>query len=135
MCDRWRSVYEHDAEGNCIRGDLDELKEHMRTGRTVQVGIRQLFGLAEDNDSGPEHVSYVASMQPIIKDGHGRSNCDLVVFGAPKWPFTWKDGVHLAVMRPETSGNILCFIGEPGKLPFEKTERRRAMVWMVAQCV
>ena len=131
-CDRWRVVYEHDADGNRLGGDLDELKEHIRQGRTIQVGIRQLFGLAEDREEGPDHVSFVATMQPLIQDGHARSNCDLVVIGAPKWPFTWKDGVHIALVRPETSGLMTCFVAEPGNLPFQKMIRQRGMVWMVA---
>ena len=72
-------------------------------------------------------------MQPVIRDGHVQSNCDLVVVGAPKWPFAWKDGLHIAMMLPSTSGEILCFLAEPGKLPFARVIRRRAMQWMVAQ--
>jgi len=40
VCDRWRVVYEHDADGNCVSGDLDKLKEHLRTGRTLKVSQR-----------------------------------------------------------------------------------------------
>ena len=135
VCDRWRVVYEHDAEGNCLAGNLDELKEHIRQGRTIQVGIRQLFGLADDSRDGPDHVSFLSTMQPLIQDGQAQSNCDLVVIGAPKWPFTWKDGVHIALMRPETSGLMTCFVAKPGHLPFQKMIRRRGMVWMVADRV
>tara|TARA_B100000686_G_scaffold284022_1_gene307350 strand:- start:4 stop:693 length:690 start_codon:yes stop_codon:yes gene_type:complete len=88
ICDRWRVVYEHDADGNRLGGDLDELTRLIREGRTVQVGIRRLFGLAEDRQEGPDHISFVTTMQPLTQDGHARSNCDLVVIGAPKWPFT-----------------------------------------------
>ena len=85
-------VYEHDAAGNAIAGDLDELKMLVREGRTIQVGVRQLFGLVEDDLSGPEHISFAATVQPMISDGHVQSNCDLVVIGAPKWPIVWRDG-------------------------------------------
>lgn len=132
VCDRWRVVYEHDADGNRLDGDLGELVDFIREGRTIQVGIRQLFGLAEDCQDGPDHISFVTTMQPLIQDGHARSNCDLVVVGAPKWPFVWQDSIHVAVMRPETSGLMTCFLAKPGYLPFEKMIRRRAMVWMVA---
>ena len=131
--DRWRLVYEHDREGNATIGDLEALWECVRNGRTIQVGIRQLFGLASDTTEGPSHISYVTTMQPVIRDGHVQSNCDLVVVGAPKWPFAWKDGLHIAMMLPSTSGEILCFLAEPGKLPFARVIRRRAMQWMVAQ--
>lgn len=135
VCDRWRVVYEHDAAGTHLDGDLEELKEHIRQGRSIQVGIRQLFGLAEDEPSGPEHICFVDTMQPMIKDGHAESNCDLVVIGAPEWPFTWKDGLHVAVMKPSTSGEVLAFTARPGHLPFERVECRRAMQWMVAERV
>jgi hypothetical protein len=132
-CDRWRVVYEHDAHGNRVGGDLEELKGYIREGRTIQVGIRQLFGLATDQQDGPGHISFLATMQPLIQDGHAQSNCDLVVIGAPRWPFAWQDGVHIAMMKPSTSGEIVCFLAEPGHLPFTKTIPRRAMQWMVAE--
>jgi len=135
VCDRWRLVYEHDAEGNCLSGDLEELKEHVRQGRSVKVGIRQLFGLADDTTDGPSHTSFVTTMQPIIRGDQVESNCDLVVVGAPQWPFAWTDGLHLAMMRPSTSGEILCFLVEPGRPPFTRMIRRRAMQWMVADRV
>ena len=132
VCDRWRTVYEHDGAGNCLQGSLEELKEHVRRGRSIQVGIRQLFGLAEDDTGGPSHISFVTTMQPVIRDGHVESNCDLVVVGAPTWPATWQDGLHVAVMLPSTSGEILCFLAQPGNLPFKRVTRHRAMRWMVA---
>lgn len=132
VCDRWRTVYEHDADGNCLRGDLDELTEHVRQGRSIQVGVRQLFGLGEDITDGPTHTSFVTTTQPVISAGHVQSNCDLVVAGAPKWPYTWDDGLHVVTMLPSTSGEMLCFIAEPGNLPFKRVIRQRAMQWMVA---
>ena len=133
VCDRWSDVYEHDAEGNRVQGDLEELKGYVRQGRTIQVGIRQLFGLAEDVVNGPSHISFVTTIQPVISNSHVQSNCDLVVAGAPKWPFSWRDGLHVGTMLPSTSGEILCFLAEPGKLPFKRLTRRRAMRWMVAE--
>ena len=65
-CDRWRLVYENDAEGNGLFGDPEELKECVRRSLKIQVGIRQLFGLEEDDTSGPAHTSFVTTMQPTI---------------------------------------------------------------------
>ncbi len=135
VCDRWRTVYENDEDGNCVSGDLDELKEAVRQGRSMRVGIRQLFGLAEDVVDGPSHISFATTMQPVISDDHVQSNCDLVVVGAPRWPFSWEDGLHVAMMNPSTSGEILCFLAEPGHMPFKRYIRRRVMVWMVANSV
>ena len=133
VCDRWRLVYEHDSRGAAVSGDIDELKELVRQGRTIKVGIRQFFGMADDCKAGPEHTCFVTTMQPLIQKGHVHSNCDLVLVGAPRWPFTWKDGLHVGVIKPSTSGEILCFLVEPGKLPFRRTVLRRQMQWMVAE--
>lgn len=132
ICDRWRLVYEHDAEGQPIAGDRDELMALVRQGRTIQVGIRQLFGLVEGALEGPEHISFLTTMQPLIRDGHVQSNCDLVVVGAPRWPIVWREGLHIAAILPSTSGELLCFVAEPGKLPFTRLIRRRPMQWLVA---
>ena len=132
VCDRWRCVYEHDADGNRVAGNLDELMECVRWGRSVRLGVRQLFGLAEDRIDGPEHTAFLTTMQPVIQHGHVQSNCDLVAVGAPTWPCEWSDGLHLATMLPSTSGEILCFLAAPGKLPFKRATRRRAMQWLVA---
>lgn len=132
--DRYRVVYEHDAAGERLSGDLQELKELVRTGRTIRVGIRQLDGLVSDDSDGPAHLSFLTTMQPIVRDGHVLSNCDLVLIGPPKWPYTFAgDGVHLAMMRPSTSGEFVSYVVRPGELPFERQLPRRAMQWLVAE--
>lgn len=133
VCDRWRVVYEHDAEGRAVAGDLDELIECVRHGHSLRVGVRQLFGLAADDVGGPAHMSFLTTMQPVVRDGEVLSNCDFVLVGAPQWPFAWTDGLHMCVTQPSTSGEILCFLAEPGKLPFQRHLRRRAMQWLVAE--
>ena len=132
VCDRWRVVYEHDADGNCVSGDLDKLKEHLRTGRTLKVGVKQLFGIQGDDPSGPEHISFLDIMQPLIEKDHVGANCDFILSGAPQWPFTWQDGLVVGMVWPWTSGEILCHLAEPGHLPFRRTRVRRAMQWLVA---
>jgi hypothetical protein len=131
--DRWRVVYEHDSSGARISGDLDELKEHIRSGREIRVGVRQLFGLAREAAGGPAHISFLTTMQPLIESGHVLSNCDFVIVGPPKWPFDWKSGVHLAMMRPSTSGVIECYLTRPGGFPFTRITPRRSMQWLVAE--
>ncbi|HIM55572.1 MAG TPA: hypothetical protein EYM39_02610 [Candidatus Latescibacteria bacterium] len=105
----------------------------VRTGQTIRVGIRQLFGLNEDDDTGPAHTSFLTTMQPLIRDGHVSSNCDFALVGAPRYPFDWQDGLHLAAICPATSGEILSFLATPGQLPFQRLIRRRAMQWLVAE--
>ena len=131
--DRWRLVYEHDADGNRVSGDLEELKENVRQGRSIQVGIRQLFGLAKDRTDGPAHLSVPTTMQPVISGGHVQSNCELVAIGAPTWPCNWEEGLHAGVLLPSTSGEIAGFVAEPGQFPLQRILRRRAMQWMVSE--
>lgn len=107
------------------------LKEHVRKGSTIKVGICQLFGLPGDDSSGPAHISFVSTMQTLVQAGHVLSNCDFVLLGAPRWPFTWKDGLSLAMMQPSTSGEIVGYWVEPGKLPFRRMVPRRAMQWLI----
>ena len=131
-CDRWRVVYENDAEGNSIAGDLDELMECVRNGLTIKVGIRQLFGIQDDDPGGPAHISFLTVMQPLIQDGQVGANCDFVLSGAPQWPFTWRDDLRIGMLWPWTSGEIICHFVAPGQLPFHRTRVRRAMQWLVA---
>ncbi len=71
VCRRWRSAYEHDADGNPVAGNLDDLMHCVRTGQTIRVGVRQLFGLNEDDDTGPAHTCFLTTMQPLIRDRRG----------------------------------------------------------------
>ena len=52
-----------------------------KSGLSIRVGVRQLFGLNEDDASGPEHLSFLTTMQPLIQDGHVMSNCDFALVG------------------------------------------------------
>ena len=132
--DRYRLVYEHDADGQKMSGDLEELKELVRLGRTIRVGIRHLAGLADDDTSGPSHISFLTTMQPLIKDGHVLSNSEFVLIGPPKWPYTFAgDGVHFAMMRPSTGGEFVSYVVRPGELPFERQLPRRGMQWLGAE--
>ena len=135
VCDRWRLVYEHDAEGAPVAGDLEELKDLVRQGKSIRAGIRQLCGLAENVVQGPPHISFLTTMLAFIWDGQVVLNCEPVLVGPPRWPFTWSDGLHFALMRPSTSGGFRCYLAKPGSLPFERLERRRGMVWLAADGV
>tara|TARA_B100000029_G_scaffold479855_1_gene527302 strand:- start:1561 stop:2328 length:768 start_codon:yes stop_codon:yes gene_type:complete len=133
VCDRWRVVYEHDAEGNRVEGDLGELHQLIRAGRTLKVGVRQFHGLANDDVSGPEQVSFLSVMQPLIAEGHAGANCDFVLDSLPGWPLEFAEGLSLGMVWPDTSGRIVCHLVEPGALPFRRTEIRRGMQWLVAE--
>lgn len=132
VCDRWRVVYEHDEEGRCLAGDLEELKSCVRHGQTLKVGVRQWFGVQEDDPSGPLHIAFMSTMQPLIEAGQVGANCDFVLTGAPRWPFTWKDDLALGMIWPRTSGEIACHLVKPGELPFCRSRVRRTMQWLVA---
>ena len=133
VCGRWRLAYAHDAECNPTAGSLDDLRQAVRAGRTIRVGVEQLFGMASDHAAGPAHLSFLTTLQLIIEDGQVLSNCDFALVGAPTWPIAWADGVHLAMLRPSTSGEITCYLTPPGALHFRRSTPRRAMRWLVAE--
>jgi len=132
VCDRWRLIYEHDADGQAIRGDLQVLQDCIRQGKSVKVGVQQLFGLHDDNNSGPAHVSFLNVMQPLIQAGQAGANCDFAVCCRPQWPFHFRDGLWIGMLWPCSSGELICHLVEPGKLPFRRTRVRRGMQWYVA---
>lgn len=132
VCDRWRVVYEHDETGACLEGDLEELKSCVRQGRTIKVGVRQWFGVQDDDTSGPAHTCFLDTMQPLIENDQVGANCDFVLAGAPCWPFAWQDGLVMGMVWPWTSGEIVTHLVEPGELPFRRGRVRRAMQWLVA---
>ena len=132
VCDRWRVVYEHDEQGQPVAGDLDALHEAIRAGRSMKVGVRQFHGLATDDTSGPEQVSFLGVMQPLIFERHAGANCDFVLDCAPKWPFELAEGIQVGMIWPKTSGEIICHLVRPGELPFRRTYVQRAMQWLIA---
>ena len=133
VCDRWRTVYEHDQDGNRCAGDLEELKELVRRGCSLKLGVNRLFNLPGGDAEGPAHVCFLTVMQPLIKDGHVGANCDLVLSGAPQWPWSWKDDISLGLVWPWTSGEVIGHWVQPGVLPFAREKARCAMRWLVAE--
>ena len=133
VCDRWRVVYEHDEEGRMLTGDLEELKELIRQGCSLKVGVRNLFGLPSTPDEGLQHVSFLSVMQPLIEEGHAGANCDFVLSGAPQWPIRWQDGLSLGMVWPRSSGELIAHWVVPGELPFGRQTVRRGMQWLVAE--
>ncbi|GIT31430.1 MAG: hypothetical protein Ct9H300mP1_34760 [Planctomycetaceae bacterium] len=69
--------------------------------------MRQFHGLAADDTSGPDQVSFLSVMQPLIADGHAGPT-GLRTRLAPKWPFEFADGMHVGMIWPDTSGRIIC---------------------------
>lgn len=133
VADRFRQVYENDASGNRVQGDLDELKECVRTGQIIKVGVEQLFGFVDDNEEGEKHISFLNGIQPLIINGEVALNCELAPIGTPDWPLSWLNGLHLAMMVPSTSGEIDSYVIAPGSSEFEYQCPRRAMQWLVAE--
>eukprot|EP01045_Picozoa_sp_COSAG04_P017359 COSAG04_NODE_1530_length_6451_cov_2.039830_1_plen_341_part_00 len=90
--DRFRTVFEHDASGAVVSGSKEELKECVRAGLTIRVGIWQLSGLEEDEDeegdsgsgsgsssgsssgsdsaSGPAELTFLETSQPFMPVAH-----------------------------------------------------------------
>ncbi|MBB76343.1 MAG: hypothetical protein CMJ75_17700 [Planctomycetaceae bacterium] len=132
VCDRWRVIYEHDKDGNALAGDLEELKDLIRRGCSLKVGVEQLFNLPGAGEQGPAHVCFLTIMQPLIKDGHVGANCDFVLSGTPQWPWSWEDEISLGMVWPWSSGEVIGHWAKPGALPFTREKAQCAMRWLVA---
>jgi len=130
--DRWRKVYENDDQGRWVSGDLEELKRSVRRGETVRLGVRDLFGLVEDERPSAPAISFGTTMQTLIRNGHIQAASDVMAIGKPIWPIRWAHGLHIARMRASTSGELVCFVASPDEMRFRRILRRRPMVWMVA---
>jgi hypothetical protein len=133
VCDRWRVVYQHDKEGNALAGDLEELKDMVRQGRSLKVGVEDFFDLPDPASQGPPHICFLTVMQPLIKGGHVGANCDFALRGAPRWPWSWQDGIRLGMVWPWSSGELIGHWVAPGKLPFTRHTSRYGMQWLVSE--
>ena len=88
LSDRFRLVYEHDAEGVATAGSLVKLKEAVRNGLTIKCGIHQISRLAMEPStvaSPDDSICFLPSMQPLICDEGANvvMNCDSVLLGPP----------------------------------------------------
>ena len=132
VCDRWRVVYQHDKNGNVVAGDLEEMKDLVRQGRSLKVGVENFFDLSDVPSQGPPHICFLTVMQPLIEGGHVGANCDFVLRGAPRWPWSWQDEITLGMVWPWSSGEIIGHWVVPGKPPFRRQTFRCGMQWLVA---
>jgi hypothetical protein len=64
--DRYRIVLETAADGATLSGSKDALKQCVRAGQTVRVGIHQLSGIVQDDTSGPPDLCFIETHQPFI---------------------------------------------------------------------
>jgi len=129
--DHWQTVYENDDQGHPVSGDLEELKRSVRSGESVRLGVRDLFGLVEDVRPSHSTISFGSTMQTLIRNGHIQATSDVMAIGKPSWPIRWADGLHIATIRASTSGEMVCFVASPDDMRFRRILRRRSMIWMV----
>ena len=67
VCDRWRAVYEHDADGNPVAGDLDELVYCVRSADHRLAPVRSaLCRLASVNSSASARTTWEGLRTPAI---------------------------------------------------------------------
>ena len=66
------------VDGAIVSGSKEALKECVRAGQTVRVGIHQLSGIVQDDTSGPPDLCYIETHQSFIPAAGGTS-----AFGQP----------------------------------------------------
>lgn len=135
VCDRWREVLAHTADGDVVSGSLDALIEAFEEGREIKVGIRGLCAdLAEAASPAPEHTVFVQT-------GPGYYCTERKLFSAgsqpvvrvcPSVPMRYKsDGWDFGWLMPRSDGFVDRWLCDPYTLRFEKKPGRFAIRWFV----
>ena len=84
ICDRYTVCYEHDSHGNPLAGSIDALRDAVRGGLSIKVGLLGIAALSSNHMTQGQpklwtdnSVTFLPSLQPVIKsDGSVCMNTD-----------------------------------------------------------
>ena len=134
VCDQWRQVLAHDAEGVVRDGSLEALGAAAVEGREVKVAISGLC-----DDLAPEGAAmghevfthggacyyftesrlFMVAAQPLIRTRPGMP----LGYESGAWDFGW--------IKPQTDGIVHRWLIDPYTLEFHRSRSRHAMRWFV----
>jgi hypothetical protein len=135
VCDDWKEVYSHNADGKVLSGSIDSLTEAFAAGQEVKVGIS---GLCADMTEYPakamshevfvqcgscyyytERKQFMAASQPVVRVKPAIP----LRYRSMEWDFGW--------LMPRSDGHVARWLIDPYTLKFHRTEGRYAMRWFV----
>ena len=135
VCDNWRELFSHTADGTVISGSLDELIEAFASGCDLKVGIK---GLCSDLAENPElsldhevliHVGpcyyytqtklFIAATQPLVRI----SPAIPLLYKSKNWDFGW--------LVVKTDGQVARLLCDPCTLEFRKSNSSHTLRWFV----
>lgn len=131
VCNRWREVLSHDAQGNVLSGSFADLSQAFSAGCEVKVGIRNLCADLSDGlnhevfvqiCSGflyPERGYFSAETQPVVRVAPAIP----LQYASRNWDFGW------FILR--TDGFLSSRLCDPYTLAFRHAQGQYAMRWFV----
>lgn len=133
--DSWREVLAHDAQGNVVHGDVNELAALCESGHEVKVAIRSLCDdLATPDAEKIDHEVFVhlGPCYYYTQDQRLMGGANPVVrvrpslplgYASRAWDFGW--------LFPHTDGLLNRWLCDPFTLKFAKSKTHCAMRWFV----
>ena len=133
VCDQWREVYAHRADGAAVHGSVEALAAAASAGAEVKVAIE---GLCADLGGDMAHQVFVhggacyyyteakrfmVAAHPLVRT---RPAIPLG-YGSRSWDFGW--------LMPRSDGFLARWLCDPHTLAFSKSEGRYAMRWFVSK--
>ena len=134
VCDQWRQVYAHDADGAVRDGSIDALAAAAVEGREVKVAISGFCDdLAPESEAMGHEVFthggacyyftesriFMVAAQPLIRVRPGIP----LRYESQAWNFGW--------IKPQSDGIVHRWLVDPYTLRFHRSRERHAMRWFV----
>ncbi|MBN2311031.1 MAG: hypothetical protein JXR94_18795 [Candidatus Hydrogenedentes bacterium] len=135
VCDTWREVLAHDADGAVVRGSLDALVDAFTSGCALKVGVSGLCaGLAGDEDSGLEHELFAQAGPGYYYTGQKlfMAGSHPVIRVKPHVPVRYETrGWDFGWLMLRTDGHVVYRRCDPYSLAFEDIDGRYPVRWFV----
>jgi len=133
VCDSWRQVLSHDAEGRVESGSVDDLAEAFAGGCALKIGVA---GLCDDLAVGPgpamahqvivqagagyyytQQKLFIAGSHPVVRVRPGVP----MLYHSRGWDFGW--------LMARTDGRVVYRRCDPYTLRFTDIESHHAIRW------
>ena len=135
VCDSWREVFSHDADGAVKSGSIQALVEAFSDGYEVKVGVRGLCSdLANEPAAAVDHevfvqlgscyyytdkACFIGGSHPVVRVKPGSP----LRYASRGWDFGW--------LLLRTDGYVAYRRCDPYKLTFRDVKERHAIRWFV----